>query len=194
MRTLSLNGLQPTVRKLAENGLADGLPRTLPLGEPLAQAREPLLKLSAETLGESPPASYPDAQGLLAGLWLLYDFMPESHAISQDLHTAEGSYWHAILHRREPDASNARYWFGRVGDHALFAELNRDAREIAALHPQADLKGLADQKAWDPDEFVARCTRPSQGATLDALLALQQREWALLFDYNLGRAYPSANR
>src|SRR5262249_17485377 len=45
------------------------------------------------------------AMACLAGLWLYHDFLDESHAISQDLSSAEGSYWHAIMHRREPD-----YW------------------------------------------------------------------------------------
>src|SRR5437870_5363954 len=62
-----------------------------------------------------------------AGLYLAFNFLDESHAISQDVHTAEGSYWHAILHRREPDPSNAAYWFRRVGDHPVFALLARDA-------------------------------------------------------------------
>src|SRR6185295_3279275 len=46
-----------------------------------------------------------------AGLWLLQDFLDESHAISQDIDTREGSFWHAIMHRREPDASNSKYWW-----------------------------------------------------------------------------------
>src|SRR5262249_32071178 len=63
------------------------------------------------------------AQACLAGLWLCHNFLDESHAISQDLDTIEGSYWHGILHRREPDYSNAKYWFRRVGDHAIHEPL-----------------------------------------------------------------------
>ena len=44
------------------------------------------------------------------GLWLYHDGLDESHAISQELDTAEGSFWHAIMHRREPDASSWKYW------------------------------------------------------------------------------------
>src|SRR6516165_1333879 len=51
------------------------------------------------------------ASTCLAGLWLFHDFLDESHAISQDIDTIEGSYWHAILHRREPDYVNSKYWF-----------------------------------------------------------------------------------
>lgn len=63
------------------------------------------------------------------GLLLLWDFLDESHAISQ---TMEGKgtprtadYWHGIMHRREPDAGNAAYWFRRVGSHPAFEQLGR---------------------------------------------------------------------
>jgi hypothetical protein len=46
------------------------------------------------------------ARCCLAGLWLLHDFLDEAHAVSQDIGTVEGSYWHGIMHRREPDYSN----------------------------------------------------------------------------------------
>lgn len=58
---------------------------------------------------------------LEAGLLLLWDHVDESHQISQ---TMEGQgtprtadYWHGIMHRREPDAGNAAWWFRRVGSH-----------------------------------------------------------------------------
>src|SRR5262245_21358275 len=52
-----------------------------------------------------------------AGLWLAFDFLDESHSISQELNTVEGSYWHALMHRRELDYWNSKYWFRRVGEH-----------------------------------------------------------------------------
>jgi hypothetical protein len=41
----------------------------------------------------------------LAGLWLLYDHLDECHEITQTIETKDGSYWHAIMHRREGDFS-----------------------------------------------------------------------------------------
>ena len=41
-----------------------------------------------------------------AGLWLAFGFLDESHRISQDLHTAEGSYWHVLAQMPEPSCPN----------------------------------------------------------------------------------------
>ena len=102
-----------------------------------------------------------------AGLWLLFDFEAKSHAISQDLATPEGSYWHAILHRREPDAFNAKYWFRRVGAHPV----------VAALAREPDY--------GSPVGFVDVCerVRGRGGVAERRAQESQWLEWRLLFDY-----------
>lgn len=69
-----------------------------------------------------------DRSSVTAGVLLLWDFLDASHEISQ---TMEGrgtprtaDCWHAIMHRREPDAGNAAYWFRRVGLHPAFTRLS----------------------------------------------------------------------
>ena len=74
------------------------------------------------------------ASACLAGLWLYHDFLDEAHAISQGLDTAEGSYWHAIMHRRELDYWNAKYWFRRCPQHPIFDDL---CQQASALTEQA---------------------------------------------------------
>ena len=38
-----------------------------------------------------------------------------AHALAQDLHTRDGSWIHAYLHRKEGDLGNAGYWYSRAG-------------------------------------------------------------------------------
>jgi hypothetical protein len=111
-----------------------------------------------------------------AGLWLAFDFLDESHAISQDIDTPDGSFWHSILHRREPDASNAAYWFRRVGEHPVFAVLARDAGELGMQPAPA---------RWDPFHFIDLCEKNRGAGTEQELLLrrVQRREWELLFDW-----------
>lgn len=126
------------------------------------------------------------ARACLAGLWLRYDFLDESHRISQDLENASGSYWHAIMHRREPDFDNSKYWFRRVGRHPVFAPLAVAALELTR---QAKAPGqariLLEQPEWDPFSFVDLCEVALDDAPpLHALcMKIQQREWELLFDH-----------
>jgi hypothetical protein len=54
---------------------------------------------------------------LISGLYLWNGNMESSHTISQDLENRTGSYLHGILHRLEPDYSNAKYWFRMAGGH-----------------------------------------------------------------------------
>jgi hypothetical protein len=132
------------------------------------------------------------ALACLAGLWLYHNFLDESHAISQDLDTLEGSYWHAILHRREPDYGNAKYWFRRVPKHRVFTELCADAmtltRDAGAL---AGSEYLLRQQSWDAAAFVDLCASAARGGEALATLCrrIQQREWERLFAFCHERAF-----
>ncbi len=111
--------------RVAELLLADRLPE-LGAGQPNTSARPLLAALSVETLFENGPIVNDDlAQCCLAGLWLWHDFLEESHRISQEIACAEGSYWHGMMHRREADYSNAKYWFRRVGAHEVYQQLSQ---------------------------------------------------------------------
>ncbi len=131
------------------------------------------------------------AEACLAGLWLLHDFLDQSHAISQSLDDSAGSFWHGIMHRREPDYGNAKYWFQRVGRHPVFAPLATAARQLAedflAEHPSdRTAKSLAEQGDWDPFLFVDACqsvARQPNTATAMLCRQIQRQEWELLFDW-----------
>jgi len=49
------------------------------------------------------------------GLLYAVDALNAAHVIFQDDHSALGSYWHGMMHRREGDFSNACYWFRQAG-------------------------------------------------------------------------------
>lgn len=124
----------------------------------------------------------PDAA--LAGLWVYFSCFDEAHAIAQDLASAEGSYWHAILHRREPDPGNAGYWFRRVGTHPVFRQLRTEAAAVLARASQP--VALQLQKEWDPFAFIEFCesARKRRGSADEQIAReIQLAEWQLLFDY-----------
>ncbi len=125
-------------------------------------------------------------QGAFAGLWLYFSCFEEAHGIAQELHSPEGSLWHAILHRQEPDSGNAAYWFRRAGDHSIYAPLFAIAEEIISRYPEAEFR-LSTK--WDPYAFVMFCERARQqpaSASEHAALEIQRSEWQLLFDYCAG--------
>jgi hypothetical protein len=157
-------------------------------------ARRPALAALAgdDAFGPRRAADRDMAAACLAAMWLLFDFLDESHAISQEIHTPEGSYWHALLHRREPDFSNSAYWFRRVGAHRVFEPLRIEGARLGADAPPS-AAFLTGQTKWDPFAFGGLCEASlSGGAPCEALCrSVQQCEWRLLFDYCYRRALGS---
>jgi hypothetical protein len=132
----------------------------------------PETKAAIQTLAEQ--KSRPDTA--IAGLYLYFSCWDEAHDIAQNISTREGSYWHAIVHRQEPDAGNAGYWYRQVGAHPIFPALRERAAEI----------GVDFGPRWDPIAFINLCERARQEPGSDAerlALETQRAEWQLLFDY-----------
>jgi hypothetical protein len=156
-------------------------------GTPNEETRVRLEALRPEDVVAPRPVRDRDmAAACVAGLWLYYNFLDESHRISQELDTTTGSYWHGLMHRREPDFGNSAYWFRRVGRHPVFGPLRDAAAEVAGgteLEPAA--RFLAEQREWDPFAFIDLCSRVQAGRSRSEALCreVQQREWELLFDY-----------
>jgi len=111
---------------------------------------------------------------LRAGLFFYFNCWNDAHEVAQNIESPEGSYWHALIHRQEQDASNSGYWFRRVGRHAIFP----------ALCKAAEAKGIHFGAQWDPIKFVDYCVEAAKGsAEARKAQEVQLAEWQLLFDY-----------
>ncbi|MCG8448670.1 MAG: hypothetical protein MI725_03695 [Pirellulales bacterium] len=138
--------------------------RALDEGAPEPAAREMLAAVTVtDAFAHTRVVDQDMARCCLAGVWLVHDFLDESHTISQGISTAEGSFWHGIMHRREGDFSNAKYWFRKVGQHPVFSKLGDG----------------------DPFQFVDACQAALQNGGSDEqhCRQLQQIEWEQLFDH-----------
>lgn len=113
-------------------------------------------------------------KALHSALWLWHDFLTESHDISQDLTSPTGSLLHAVMHRREPDAWNSKYWLRRVGDHPVFAAIVAAAKELGY--------------AWEPVRFVDDCEAARDTGTEreDLLKRVQRAELELIVRWCTG--------
>ena len=110
---------------------------------------------------------------LRAGLYLLHDFLEESHSQSQSMEgDRDADLWHAIMHRREPDYGNAKYWCRRVAQHPIFGDLVAQAVPILV---RAGISGFS-QTTWDAARFVDLCERVEREES-PANLAAREVQW-----------------
>ena len=118
-------------------------------------ARTPPLR-PAQLYDDSLPALIDASEATVlqkAGLHLLNDDIERCHKIAQEHETADGNYWHAILHRREGDFENALYWYARVGKHRVL-------KLMGEAYP-----------GWTPETFVRECEKENGSASETIQLA-----------------------
>ena len=162
-------------RILREEGLLEKLVPTEPLDYPLLQtlrAADDATVSGQKAIGQ--PRMFTLVRG---GLLYALDAIDEAHKIFQDSSGDLGAYWHGMIHRREGDFDNARYWFRRTGVLPVFDDLHRRASERSAV--------MARQSNWDPYLFTGECEQARHGETesLKELADLQRVEFEGVFDY-----------
>ncbi|MBM3737980.1 MAG: hypothetical protein FJW39_19540 [Acidobacteria bacterium] len=113
--------------------------------------------------------------GCVAGSLLRQGDWSGAHQAAQELDTPEGSYWHGIIHRLEPDPANAAYWFRRAGEHPVFASLYTEAGARLGM-----------KNRWDPfrwiDYWESARAEPDSEAWRTAQ-EVHEIECRLLFEY-----------
>jgi hypothetical protein len=127
-----------------------------------------------------------NARAVLSGLWLFLDALDESHRLSQEIVSTTGSFWHAIMHRREGDFSNSKYWYNRCANHHVLRLLGAVAGSLAGDSAADRTVARALSDGWNPNGFVdlvaAVHDKPNDPRHAVAV-KLQKAEWSGLFDY-----------
>ena len=113
---------------------------------------------------------------VISGLWLLAGDIDRSHTISQDIPSADGSFLHGIMHRREGDYGNAKYWFRRVGKHPVLEQIANEPGKSLGM----------DSIYADPFDFVDACSEAVRsGDRQSECISAQWVEWQCLMAHIL---------
>ena len=105
------------------------------------------------------------------------DALDAAHRIFQDDPSDLGSYWHGVMHRREGDFDNARYWFRRAGRLPIFDKMHASAAQVSAT--------MARQPTWDAYVLTGMCEQAKFGdhGAVSECVALQRVEFEELLAY-----------
>jgi len=162
-----------TVRPLFNTSTLPSLgPERRPEAKPLSEVESDLnIALATTDLTD-------EAMNLVRSVVLLWhDHLDESHTVSQDIKSPDGSFLHGIMHRREPDYSNAKYWFNRVGSHPTFPEITKRVAELLAGSSLTQLT----EGDWDSFAMVDAVAASRDGSEeYNLLQRVQQTEFEVL--------------
>jgi hypothetical protein len=194
MYTLPVNLLSPRARHVLSIGI-DTYRAIVPISTGPLEARDLLESLKPTELLPAGPHDLNMASAALSGLWLWHDFLDESHTLCQAIETPTGSFWHAIMHRREGDFSNAKYWYRKCSNHPALATIAGRVRPMLDAAPADKSLLKVVGQSFDPFHFVDLAHsvhRNNADPRLELAIAIQRIEWASLFEHcvhNAGRSF-----
>jgi hypothetical protein len=178
--------LSDKARQILRLNVEEAFRELLPRETGSVDAADVLHAVSPGDLMSGVIGSHDDAACVLSALWLWHDYLDESHTICQSIETPSGSYWHAILHRREGDFGNAKYWYAQAGAHPIMPSLAIQANELINRAPADKALLRLTINHWNGPAFVdlVQQVHESPSDSRHALaVALQQLEWRVLFDH-----------
>tara|TARA_B100001123_G_scaffold18940_2_gene21226 strand:+ start:1977 stop:2492 length:516 start_codon:yes stop_codon:yes gene_type:complete len=125
---------------------------------------------------------FPDTehQALIrSALLLWHDHLEASHEISQCINSKDGSFLHALMHRREPDFPNAKYWLNQTGQYKAYSEI---AKRSKILLKEASLSKLFTDE-WNPYAMVDSVEQTNPNTqTYKTLQKIQQIEMEIFIE------------
>jgi hypothetical protein len=157
-------------------------------GKPVPKGREAVAGLVNKDK-ESPKTLL-----IQSALYICFDCFEEAHNIAQDHEGPAGNWLHAILHRREPDAGNSKYWYAKVKAPAkVYEGIGKKALAYLGESPLPELEPLAKKmeksKTWEPEAFVDLADKIRQkekaSPAYRTLAKIQEIEWLGLVEFIL---------
>lgn len=178
--------LSSRTREVLRLNVVDAYNQLVPRQPGTHEARTLLELLDPTNVLHQAPRCRDDAAAALSGLWLWHDFLDESHALAQQIQGSSGSFWHAIMHRREGDFSNSKYWYARCAAHPVMPALAARVDELIKPYPADKSLLRLTSGGWNPSNFVDLVAqvhdRPDDPRHALAV-SVQHAEWRVLFDH-----------
>jgi hypothetical protein len=159
-------------------------------GKPVVKGREAVAGL----IEKGQEAANPKTILLQSAFYVCFDCFKEAHNIAQDHEGLIGNWLHAILHRREPDAGNSKYWYDRVKlpgkvSQGIAEESLKLLKSLSLQELEPLQRKMSKSGAWEPEIFVDLCDqfRPKDPSSLAywTLAKIQEIEWWCLVEFIL---------